>query len=67
MPNFSFGDLRESEKPQEIGVVGAHIDTWDIGQGAQDDGSGMMGALEAVLLIKARAPLPNHPAAASSL
>jgi hypothetical protein len=46
------GDLRGREKPEEIVVVGGHIDTWDIGQGAQDDGSGMMAALEAVLLIK---------------
>jgi hypothetical protein len=52
------GDLRGNEKPQEIVVLGAHIDTWDIGQGAQDDGSGMMAALEAVLLIK---QLGLHP------
>lgn len=46
------GDLRGSEKPQEIVVLGGHIDTWDIGQGAQDDGSGMMASLEAAVLIK---------------
>ena len=51
-------DLRGSDKPEEIVVVGGHIDTWDIGQGAQDDGSGMMGALEAALLIK---KLGLHP------
>ena len=53
-----FGDLRGTEKPKEIVVVGGHIDTWDIGQGAQDDGSGMMAALEAILLIK---KLGLHP------
>jgi hypothetical protein len=52
------GELRGSEKPQEIVVVGGHMDTWDIGQGAQDDGSGTMAALEAVLLIK---KLGLHP------
>jgi Zn-dependent M28 family amino/carboxypeptidase len=46
------GELRGREKPEEIVIMGGHLDSWDIGQGAQDDGSGVMGALEAVLLIK---------------
>ncbi len=46
------GELRGREKPEEVVVLGGHLDSWDIGQGAQDDGSGVMGALEAVLLIK---------------
>jgi Zn-dependent M28 family amino/carboxypeptidase len=46
------GDLRGREKPDEIVIVGGHSDTWDLGQGAQDDGSGVMASLEAVLLIK---------------
>lgn len=46
------GELRGREKPGEVVLVGGHLDSWDIGQGAQDDGSGAMGALEAVLLIK---------------
>jgi hypothetical protein len=46
------GDLRGREKPEEVVVMGGHLDSWDIGQGAQDDGSGAVGALEAVLLIK---------------
>jgi Zn-dependent M28 family amino/carboxypeptidase len=33
-------------------VLGGHIDSWDVGQGAQDDGSGIMATLEAVNLIK---------------
>jgi Zn-dependent M28 family amino/carboxypeptidase len=32
-------------------VMGGHIDSWDVGQGAQDDGSGIMAAYEAVSLI----------------
>jgi hypothetical protein len=32
-------------------VLGGHIDSWDVGQGAQDDGSGIMGTFEAVSLI----------------
>ena len=46
------GELRGREKPEEVVLVGGHLDSWDIGQGAHDDGSGIMGALEAVLLIK---------------
>jgi hypothetical protein len=46
------GELRGREKPEEVVVIGGHIDSWDVGQGANDDGSGMMAALEAVLLIK---------------
>jgi hypothetical protein len=46
------GDLRGSEKPEEIVLLGGHIDSWDVGQGAHDNGTGMMASLEAVLLIK---------------
>jgi len=46
------GEIRGSEKPDEVVVIGGHIDSWDVGQGAQDDGSGIMAALEAVALIK---------------
>jgi len=46
------GDLRGRERPEEVVVVGGHIDSWDVGQGANDDGSGMMAALEAVLLVQ---------------
>jgi len=46
------GEIRGSEKPDEVVVLGGHIDSWDIGQGANDDGSGIMAAFEAVALIK---------------
>ena len=46
------GELLGREKPEEVVVIGGHIDSWDVGQGANDDGSGMMASLEAVLLIK---------------
>ena len=45
------GEIRGSEKPDEVVVVGGHIDSWDVGQGAQDDGSGIMAAYGAVKLI----------------
>ena len=46
------GEIRGREKPEEVVVLGGHIDSWDIGQGAQDDGSGIMAAMEAVVLMK---------------
>ena len=46
------GEIRGSEHPEEIVVMGGHIDSWDVGQGAQDDGAGIMAALEAAALIQ---------------
>jgi hypothetical protein len=42
------GEIKGREKPDEVVVLGGHLDSWDIGQGAQDDGSGIMAAFEAV-------------------
>jgi Zn-dependent M28 family amino/carboxypeptidase len=46
------GEIRGTEKPEEVVVLGGHIDSWDIGQGANDDGSGIIAAFQAVALIK---------------
>lgn len=46
------GEIRGREKPKQVVVLGGHIDSWDVGQGANDDGSGILAALEAVALIK---------------
>jgi len=45
-------EIRGWEKPEEIVVLGGHIDSWDVGQGAMDDGGGCVAAWEAVRLIK---------------
>jgi len=52
------GEIPGREKPEEIVVMGGHIDSWDVGAGAQDDGSGIMAALEAAAIIK---KLNLHP------
>jgi carboxypeptidase Q len=41
-----------SEFPDEVVVLGGHIDSWDVGQGAMDDGGGSVAAWEAVRLMK---------------
>jgi len=41
-----------SEFPEEVVVLGGHIDSWDVGQGAQDDAGGCLAAWHAVKLIK---------------
>jgi carboxypeptidase Q len=45
------GELRGTESPDEVVVVGGHIDSWDVGQGAQDDGGNCVAAWEAVKLL----------------
>ncbi|WP_232298799.1 M20/M25/M40 family metallo-hydrolase [Granulicella tundricola] len=46
-----YGDLVGSEHPEDVVVLGGHIDSWDVGQGAQDDGGGIMATFEAVSLL----------------
>src|SRR5436305_14944850 len=45
------GEIPGAQHPEEIVVMGGHIDSWDVGQGAQDDGAGIMATLEAAALI----------------
>lgn len=46
------GEWHGREKPEEIVVVGGHLDSWDVGTGTNDDGGGCMAAWEAVRLLK---------------
>jgi hypothetical protein len=51
------GELRGTERPDEIVVIGGHLDSWDVGQGASDDGAGIVESVEALrLLAKGGAP-----------
>jgi len=46
------GEIVGSERPDEVVVFGGHIDSWDVGRGAMDDGGGVMVAWEAVKLLQ---------------
>lgn len=48
----TLGEVRGGEKPDEIVVIGGHLDSWDVGQGAQDDGAGIAIVMEAIRLIR---------------
>jgi carboxypeptidase Q len=52
------GDLKGSEHPEQIVVVSGHLDSWDLGRGAIDDGAGVVVAMETAQLIQ---QLHLHP------
>jgi carboxypeptidase Q len=53
-------EIRGSERPNEVIVMGGHIDSWDVGQGAMDDGAGCVAAWEALRLIKQSGVRPQR-------
>ncbi len=54
------GEVPGRSRPDEIVVVGAHLDAWDIGQGAHDDGAGVVHCLEALRLLLASGLQPER-------
>jgi carboxypeptidase Q len=46
------GEIRGSEYPEEVIVFGGHLDAWDNGQGAHDDGAGVVQTIEVLRLFK---------------
>ena len=53
-------EIRGSEKPDEIVLIGAHLDSWDVGTGAQDDGSGVVHVIGAMRQIQALGTAPRR-------
>lgn len=52
LSNNVVAELKGSEKPEEVIVISGHMDSWDVGQGAMDDGSGCIAAWQAVKILK---------------
>jgi len=46
------GELVGRSHPDEFVVIGGHIDSWDVGQGAHDDGAGCVMAMEAINVLR---------------
>jgi hypothetical protein len=46
-------EIPGAEKPDEVVIIGGHIDSWDLGTGATDNGTGIMAVLEAARALKA--------------
>ena len=53
-------EIKGTEKPDEIILVGGHLDSWDNGEGAHDDGTGVVQSIEVLRLFKALGIKPKH-------
>lgn len=60
-PSFNvIGEIRGSEHPEKIIVVGGHLDSWDVGEGAHDDGTGCVQSMDVLQLFKRLNYKPKH-------
>ena len=54
------GEVRGTKYPEQIITVGGHLDSWDLAQGAHDDGTGVVQSIEAVRLLRAAGLRPER-------
>ncbi|CAM4355200.1 M20/M25/M40 family metallo-hydrolase [Zobellia nedashkovskayae] len=54
------GEIKGSEFPNEIMVVGGHLDSWDLGDGSHDDGAGCVQSMDVLRLLKATGYKPKR-------
>ena len=54
------GEIRGAEKPEEVVLLGAHLDSWDLGTGATDNGTGSAVVLEALRALQAAGLKPKR-------
>ena len=61
VPSFNVvGELRGTEFPDEVITVGGHLDSWDLAEGAHDDGSGCVQSIEVIRVMKALGIRPKR-------
>ncbi len=61
VPSYNvIGEIRGSEYPDKIVLVGGHLDSWDIGEGAHDDGAGCVQSIEVIRALKAAGIRPKY-------
>lgn len=54
------GEIKGAEHPEQIIVAGGHLDSWDVGEGAHDDGAGCVQSIEIIRTMKALGITPKH-------
>ena len=54
------GEISGTSNKDEIITIGGHLDSWDVGEGAHDDGAGLMHSLEAFRILKKLGYQPRH-------
>ena len=54
------GEIKGSEFPDEYITVGGHLDSWDMGEGAHDDGAGVVQSIEVLHLLNLMNIKPKH-------
>lgn len=54
------GEIKGSRLPDEIITVGGHLDSWDLGEGAHDDGAGCVQSIEVIRVMKALGLRPQR-------
>lgn len=60
-PSFNvIGEIKGTEKPDEYIIAGGHLDSWDNGDGAHDDGAGVVQCIDALGMFKKTGIKPKH-------
>lgn len=60
-PSYNvIGEIRGSERPNDIILVGGHLDSWDVGHGAHDDGAGVVQCMDVLRVLKTLGYRPRH-------
>jgi len=58
--NNVVAELKGTEHPEEIITIGGHLDSWDVNEGAHDDGAGVVQTMEVLRTMKALNYQPKH-------
>jgi len=53
-------EIKGNEEPDKIVIFGGHLDSWDVGEGAHDDGAGVVHSIEALRILKATGYQPRY-------
>lgn len=60
-PSYNvIGEIKGTDFPEQIIVVGGHLDSWDVGEGAHDDGAGCVQSIEVIRVFKALGIRPKR-------